>query len=145
MDLFKSASVMITRSLRPNSKKTRKANSSKKSSRSSRSSRSSKSRSSYESLKGSPGSKLETVRRNIVKGYKKAGLDKKSIKTLNKKIEDLEKMQSLFSPKKKNSPKKSHPSSPIVLTIKNLDTGKKEEATVVRNLDTGNYEFIGLR
>jgi hypothetical protein len=145
MDLLKSASAIVTRSFKPKSKKTRKTHSSKKSSKSSRLSRSSRTNSSYESLQGSPESKLKTVRKNIGKHFRKTGVDKKSIKMLNKKIEDLEGMKLVFTKTKKNSPKKSPQSSPVILTIKNLDTGKKEEATVIKNLDTGKYEFIGLK
>jgi hypothetical protein len=141
MDIFKNASAMVTRSFRPKrNKKTRKSYSSKHSSRSSRESSGYRS-----SLSGSPGTQKEKLTKKIGKKFKQLGLDSKSIAKLDKSISELESMKTVFTKTKKNSPKKSQPSSPIVLTISNLDTGKKEEATVVKNLNTGKYEFIGLK
>jgi hypothetical protein len=141
MDIFKNASAMVTRSFRPKrNKKTRKSYSSKHSSRSSRESSGYRS-----SLSGSPGTQKEKLTKKIGKKLTKWGVDSKSIAKLDKSISELESMKTVFTKTKKNSPKKSQPSSPIVLTISNLDTGKKEEATVVKNLNTGKYEFIGLK
>jgi hypothetical protein len=142
MDIFKNASAMVTRSVRPKrNKKTRKSYSSKHSSRSSRESSGYRS-----SLSGSPGTQKEKLTKKIGKKLTKWGVDSKSIAKLDKSISELESMKTVFQKtKKRKSSSKSQPSSPIVLTISNLDTGKKEEATVVKNLNTGKYEFIGLK
>lgn len=46
----------------------------------------------------------------------------------------------------KKKPKKipSNPNSPIILSVKNLDTGKVNEATVIKDLNTGKYELYKL-
>lgn len=146
MDFFKSASAVVTRSLRPKRNKKTRKNSPRKRYSSKHSSRES---SGYRSsLSGSPGTQKQKLSRKIGKKLEKWGLDSKSIAQLDKSITELEDMKSLFKkPRKRvsSSKSKSQPSSPVVLTLKNLDTGKKEEATVVKNLNTGKYEFIGLR
>jgi hypothetical protein len=148
MDIFKNASAMVTRSLRPKRNKKTRKNSPRKSYSSKYSSRES---SGYRSsLSGSPGTKKEKLSIKIGKKLKKWGLDSKSIAQLDKSITELDDMKSVFTKSRKrvtssSSKSKSQPSSPVVLTLKNLDTGKKEEATVVKNLNTGKYEFIGLR
>jgi len=146
MDIFRNTSAFITKSLklkktRKNKKGSPKKGSPKKSSYN-RSSKSSKS--SYESLRGSPESKLNILKKNISKKYKKIGFDKKTINELSRKIDDLDTLKTLAF-KKRPATVKSKSKSPIILTIRNLDTGKKEEATVVKNLNTGKYEFIGLK
>lgn len=62
---------------------------------------------------------------------------------MNELIDDVGRLEIMsktaFSRKKKTSP-----TSPILLTVKNLDTGKKSTATVVKDLNTGKYELYQL-
>jgi hypothetical protein len=77
--------------------------------------------------------------RKIIKSYKKLNFD-----TLAKEVDELhEKSKSAFTRKNKRNYSKS-PSSPIILTMKNLDTGKQTEASVKKNVNTGKYEFYEL-
>lgn len=77
--------------------------------------------------------------RKIIKSYKKLNFD-----TLAKEVDELHgKSKSVFTRKNKRNYSKS-PSSPIILTMKNLDTGKQTEATVKKNANTGKYEFYEL-
>lgn len=127
----------LTRKIYPKSKKPRSR--SHKSSRSNSRSRSnshshSRSRSSIHSPNSHGKRELS---RKIKKAYKK--LD---ISNLAKEVDSLQSKTKLTFTKKNK--RKSSPSSPIVLTIRNLDTGKKKEATVVKNLNTGKYDFYDL-
>jgi hypothetical protein len=123
----------LTRKIYPKSKKSR-----SRSHKSSRSNSNSRSRSHSRSSIHSPNSTgKRELSRKIKKAYKK--LD---ISNLAKEVDSLQSKTKLTFTKKNK--RKSSPSSPIVLTIRNLDTGKKKEATVVKNLNTGKYDFYDL-
>ena len=149
--MLKSTSALITKSMIPKSlrngrksPKKRLANlrSHTRSHKSSHKSSASKSDSgSYErKISGSPMSKLKTINKNITKKYKKLGIDEQSVDILAKKVNSLDRMTKTTFAKTK----KKKTNSPLVLTVKNLDTGKKQEATIVKNLNTGKYEFFNL-
>jgi len=82
----------------------------------------------------SPTSKLRSSVRKIHKNMI-------NIDNLVESVNELKgKSEQTFS--KKHKRKSSN--SPLVLTVKNLDTGKTSNATVVKNLDNGKYEFYKL-
>ena len=123
----------LTRKIYPKSKKPR-----SRSHKSSRSHSHSRSNSHSRSSIHSPNSRdKRELSRKIKKAYKK--LD---VSNLAKEVDSLQSKTKLTFTKKNK--RKSSPSSPIVLTIRNLDTGKKKEATVVKNLNTGKYDFYDL-
>jgi len=81
----------------------------------------------------SPASKL---RRNVSK-YQKGMVD---VDSMIKNVDTLHlSSKSTFKKKSKRSPE-----SPIILTVKNLDTGKTKKATVLKNLNTGEYQLHSL-
>jgi hypothetical protein len=107
----------------------------------SKSNSASHSRSKSHSRMSSPNSDKDKreLSRKIIKSYKKLNFD-----TLAKEVDELHgKSKSAFTRKNKRNYSKS-PSSPIILTMKNLDTGKQTEATVKKNVNTGKYEFYEL-
>jgi hypothetical protein len=101
-------------------------------------------------LSGSPTTQLNKVHKNIKKKYKDLGIDEKSINMLSKRVDDLQTVsKNVFTKKRIIAPKSktrsnSRNKSPILLTVTNLDTGKKDQATVVKNLNTGKYEFVNV-
>lgn len=119
------------------SKKTRKvkSNNYSKSSQSSASKSNSKSRHTS-SNSSSPTQKFRKTFKKFHNKYKKNSINVdhlvQSIDTLHSQA------QSVFK-EKKNSP-----DSPLILTVKNLDTGKSANATVVKDLNTGKYKFYKL-
>lgn len=62
---------------------------------------------------------------------------------MNELIDDIGRLE-LMSKTTFSRKKKTSPTSPILLTVKNLDTGKKSTATVVKDLNTGKYELYQL-
>ena len=128
----------LTRKIYPKSKKPRSRSHKSFHSSHSRSHSHSHSRSHSRSSIHSPNSRdKRELSRKIKKAYKK--LD---VSNLAKEVDSLQTKTKLTFTKKNK--RKSSPSSPIVLTIRNLDTGKKKEATVVKNLNTGKYDFYDL-
>ena len=86
----------------------------------------------------SPGSiERRELSRKIAKSYKKLNID-----TLAKQVDTLHSQTKNAFTRKNKRKTPSSPSSPIILTIRNLDTGKQKEASVVKNLDNGQYEFL---
>ncbi|MFY7728212.1 MAG: hypothetical protein ACOVRN_01710 [Flavobacterium sp.] len=86
----------------------------------------------------SPGRKL----RKTVKNYQSHQVD---VEQLAKKVDKLDNdIATVFSKKGKAKKKASSNSGNIVLTVRNLDTGKIAKATVIKNLDTGKYELHQL-
>jgi hypothetical protein len=86
-----------------------------------------------------PTTRIEKTNKNIRKGLRKLNLDKKSINVLNDKVNKLDENAKHTFTKKKG--KKSSPDEPIMITVKNLNTGKQDEVMVVKNLNTGKYEL----
>lgn len=123
---------MLQKSIQPNiTKKSRKVRF-KHNSRSHPSSKS-KTRSRKSHSSASPVSKL---RKNISK-YQKSIVD---VDSMIKNVDTLNlSTKSMFKKKTKQSP-----DSPIILTVKNLDTGKTKKATVLKNLNTGKYQLQSL-
>ncbi len=115
----------------------------------SRSRSSSRSRSRSPSPKSSPTKsrrKLKPLRRSLSpekklrKAVEKVHGELTSVDDLVDKVGKLKiQSQKSFTRKMKTSP-----SSPIVLTVKNLDTGKTSNATVVKDLNSGKYELYNL-
>ncbi len=148
MNVLKSTSALIS-SLKPKtfrkkhrSPKKRLSTIKSRSASKSKSLRSASHSGSYEHrLSGSPMRRITAANKNITKRYKKLGIDDRSVSMLAKKVNSLDKAtKSTFARTKKNR----SPSSPLVITVKNIDTGKKQEATIVKNLDTGKYEFLNI-
>lgn len=84
----------------------------------------------------SPGQKL----RKTVKKYQSHQVD---VDKLAEKVDRLDKdVAAVFG--KKGKKKATPESSNIILTVRNLDTGKVAKATVIKNLDTGKYELHQL-
>jgi hypothetical protein len=130
MDSFIKNFKDISASIMPKSNKTRKLRVSKKSKTSKKSNSSSRHRSSNST---SPTRKfkrtLSKVRGNLI-----------NVDDLAKQVDTLHTTSKQVFKKKK----KSSPNSPIILTVKNLDTGKATNATVIKDLNTGKYELYKL-
>jgi len=153
MDIFKSMAKMGDAPRKPKIKtKTNRTrfslrNMLKRKGRTTRKSKSqsrSRSSSAYSNLSGSLETKKKKLSRNILRKYRSLGVDQKSVALLDQNIAELDTMAKQTFGKKSKTVRRSSktPSSPIMLTIKNLDTGKKQDATVVKNLNTGKYEFV---
>lgn len=129
MDSFIKTFKDISTSIIPKSNKTRKLRVSKKST-SKKSNSSSRHKSSNST---SPTRKfkrtLSKVRGNLI-----------NVDELAKQVDTLHTTSKQVFKKKK----KSSPNSPIILTVKNLDTGKATNATVIKDLNTGKYELYKL-
>lgn len=98
-----------------------------------------------QSLSGSPTTKLEQIHKNITRKQRDLGIDQESINLLSKKVNSLERQaKQTFTRKRSPLRRKPKSNSPIMLTIKNLDTGKQDKVTVAKNLNTGKYEFINI-
>lgn len=79
-------------------------------------------------------------RKSFKKFHKKYQKDSINVDHLVKTVDTLHSQaHSLFKKKKKATP-----DSPLILTVKNLDTGKTANATIIKDLDTGKYEFYKL-
>jgi hypothetical protein len=130
----------ISKSILPKSiigKKSRK-NRANKYSKSSQSS-ASKSRSRSRSKQTSSNSSSPT--RKFRKNVKQVNGNLINVNKLVKDVDTLHKQsQSVFRKQKR----KNSPDSPIILTVKNLDTGKTANATVIKDLNTGKYELYNL-
>lgn len=97
------------------------------------------------SLSGSPTTKLGQIHKNITRKQRDLGIDQESINLLSKKVNSLERQaKQTFTRKRSPLRRKPKSNSPIMLTIKNLDTGKQDKVTVAKNLNTGKYEFINI-
>lgn len=82
------------------------------------------------------GETIQSLRRR----FKKTLGKQVDIENLSKQVEDVSVAAKQTFQKTRKS--KRSPTSPIVATIRNLNTGKAVEAVVVKNLDTGKYEFF---
>ena len=83
-------------------------------------------------------------RKKIIKSIKKEQQKFINVDALIEKVDTLDVIsKNMFNKKQKLKPK-SKSSSPIILTVKNLNNGKKSKATVFKDLDTGKYEFYQL-
>ena len=154
MNVLKSTSSLINsfkpKTFRKKHKSPKKRLSTIKSRSASRSKRSKSARShshshsaSYDNrLLASPTRRITRANKSITKKYKKLGIDEDSVNMLAKKVNSLDKSTKLAFTRTKK--KGRSPSSPLVITVKNVDTGKKQEATIVKNLDTGKYEFLNI-
>jgi len=131
MDLLKQVISPLKKSKKTKKNKTKKHSSPKNS---------------YEkSLSGSPSTKIEKLHKKITKKQRDLGIDQESIMLLSKKVDSLEKQtRKTFTRKRIPLRSKAKSKSPILLTLKNLDTGKEDKVTVAKNLNTGKYEFINL-
>lgn len=136
MESFRKTLKGLSASIVPKSKKTRKLRFSKRSKSKSKSKSPSKHSNSRHtsSRSGSQGSKFKKTLRRIHG-------DLIDIDDLAKKVDTLQyASKQTFSRKKR----KTTPESPIILTVKNLDTGKATNATVIKDLNTGKYELYKL-
>ena len=96
-------------------------------------------------MKTTPNLVCTVLVKKITKKQKELGIDQESINLLSKKVNSLEKQaKKTFTRKKSPLRTKPKSKSPILLTLKNLDTGKQDKVTVAKNLNTGKYEFINL-
>ena len=77
------------------------------------------------------------------KTLRKLGIDKKSVANLAKQIDELTEVSNATF-KKTRKLRSPSPNSPLILTIKNLNTGKKVQATVIKDLNKKKYEFLEL-
>lgn len=99
------------------------------------------------SKKSSSSGSLKHVTDPHEKKYKKTlrklGIDKKSVANLAKQIDELAEVSNTTF-KKTRKLRSPSPSSPLILTIKNLNTGRKVQATVIKDIDKKKYEFLEL-
>lgn len=103
-----------------------------------KSSKSSASKSRSRSRNTSSNSSVTT--RQFKKQLRKIKANSINVDKLVKDVETLQSQsRSTFRKKKKSSPDSS-----LILTVKNLDTGKSANATVIKDLNTGKYEFYKL-
>ena len=93
--------------------------------------------------KSSGNSHTERLKRKYTKATKTLRLTKADLDDLSHRIDLLEQTsKSVFGKTRKNKPKsKSSDKEPILITIKNLDNGQMKESIIVKNINTGKYEF----
>ena len=88
------------------------------------------------SLNKSPSRSKRNLSKKIAKSYKKLNID-----SLAKQVDSLHSQAKHTFTRKNKRKTSSKQSSPIILTIRNLDTGEKKQASVVKNINNGKYEF----